>query len=59
MLTTPELWRHDWCPTMPALLVDDLGVECAGEEQVCHLIQTLEEYYGITLDYKGEKLERT
>ena len=37
----PGLWKHDWCPILFALVVDDFGVKFVGREHVLHLKSAL------------------
>ena len=51
---TPVLWRHVWRPLTFTLAVDDFGVRFEGDSNANHLVKTLERYYDITVDWKGE-----
>ena len=51
---TPGLWRHVWRPITFALVVDDFGVKYQDEVHAKHLLKTLEKYYKVTVDWKGE-----
>ena len=48
--TIPGLWRHQLCPIIFVLLVDDFGVEYVGDRHAHHLQMALEENYEITMD---------
>ena len=52
--TTPGLWRHEWCPVLFLLLIDEFGVEYVGELHALHLKTVLKEHYGITENWKGD-----
>ena len=47
------LWKHKTRPTIFALCVDDFGVKYFKKDDADHLIQTLQEHYEISIDYKG------
>ncbi|KAL7477357.1 hypothetical protein ACHAW6_003167 [Cyclotella cf. meneghiniana] len=51
---TPCLWRHKWRPITICLVVDDFGIKTIGLSHVKHLKATLEKYYKVTVDWKGE-----
>ena len=56
------LWRHETRKTIFALCVDDFGIKYYNKEDADHLINTLKEYYDISIDwnctnYCGLKLE--
>ena len=52
---TPGFWKHDWRPISFALCVDDFGVKYVGIKHAQHLLQTLNEHYETSQDWKGER----
>ena len=52
--TTPDLWRHKWCPVMVVLIVNDFGIEYVCDNHLHHLRTVLTYHYTITedLDWK-------
>lgn len=52
---TPGLWRHVWRPVTFTLVVDDFGIKFQGDEHANHLKTTLEQWYDVTVDWKGSK----
>jgi hypothetical protein len=52
---TPGLWKHDTCPINFSLVVDDFGVKYVGKENVQHLLDTVQQYYKCSCDWKGEQ----
>ena len=52
---TPGLWKHVWRPVVFTLVVDDFGIKFEGDEHANHLKKTLERWYDITVDWKGQK----
>jgi len=52
---TPCLFKHEDRPVMFTLVVDDFGVKYKGKENVQHLLDTLEQIYVISVDWKGER----
>jgi hypothetical protein len=51
---THGLWRHDTHPIAFSLVVDDFGVKYVGEENACHLHDTLNKYYKTSVDWAGK-----
>ena len=51
---TPGLYRHVWRPITFSLVVDDFGVKCNGIQHAKHLLQTLEQHYEVSVDWKGK-----
>ena len=51
---TPGLWKNHTKPVQFTLVVDDFGVEYVGITHAHHLIETLQKYYEITMNWKGE-----
>lgn len=52
---TPCLFRHADKPIMFTLVVDDFGIKYKGKEHAQHLLDTLEQIYTISVDWKGER----
>ncbi|KAL7475769.1 hypothetical protein ACHAW6_001673 [Cyclotella cf. meneghiniana] len=53
---TPGFWKHDWLPISFTLCVDDFGVKYVGIEHAHHLIQTINEHYQSSQDWKGQQV---
>ena len=51
---TTDLWKHRTKRISFALCVDDFGIKYFTNEDIEHLITTLQEHYIITIDRKGE-----
>ena len=51
---TPGLWSHEWRPIQFTLVVDDFGVKYIGDEHAQHLINCVQENYGLTHDLNKE-----
>eukprot|EP00804_Cyclotella_cryptica_P025734 CCRYP_002928-RB/>CCRYP_002928-RB protein AED:0.35 eAED:0.38 QI:0/0/0/1/0/0/3/0/391 len=51
---TPGFWKHDWRPISFTLCVDNFGVKYVGMKHAHHLLQTLNEHYETSQDWKGE-----
>ena len=51
---TPGLWRHKWRPVTFSLVVDDFGVKTVGLTHAKHLIDALQKYYTVSVDWTGE-----
>ena len=51
---TPGLFCHETRQIWFTLVVEDFGIKYVGEEHFCHLIQTLEKHYRITVNKNGE-----
>jgi hypothetical protein len=51
---TPGLWRHVWRPITFSLVVDDFGIKTVGLTHAKHLKQSLEKYYEVDTDWKGQ-----
>jgi hypothetical protein len=49
---TPGLWRHVKRPISFSLAVDDFGVKYVGKEHAQHLIDTLQKWYQLAVDWK-------
>eukprot|EP00804_Cyclotella_cryptica_P009055 CCRYP_003152-RA/>CCRYP_003152-RA protein AED:0.40 eAED:0.39 QI:0/0/0/1/0/0/2/0/398 len=52
---TPGFWKHDWRPISFTLCVGDFGVKYVGIKHAQHLLQTLNEHYETSQDWKGER----
>eukprot|EP00804_Cyclotella_cryptica_P010139 CCRYP_018484-RA/>CCRYP_018484-RA protein AED:0.26 eAED:0.26 QI:0/-1/0/1/-1/1/1/0/264 len=52
---TPRFSEHDWRPISFTLCVDDFGVKYVGIKHAQHLLQTLNEHYETSQDWKGER----
>jgi hypothetical protein len=52
---TPGFLKHDWCLISFTLCVDDFGVKYVGIKHAHHLLQTLNEHYETSQDWKGEQ----
>eukprot|EP00804_Cyclotella_cryptica_P027157 CCRYP_016091-RA/>CCRYP_016091-RA protein AED:0.31 eAED:0.28 QI:0/0/0/1/1/1/2/0/527 len=50
---TPGFWKHNWCPISFTLCVDDFGVKYVGIKHSHHLLQTLNEHYEMSQDWKA------
>ena len=50
---TPALWKHTNKPITFSLVVDDFGVNYIGKENADHLIQALQNFYTISIDWIG------
>ena len=52
----PGLWTHEWHPPIQfTLVVDDFGVKYEGNEHAQHLVDVLESFYDISVDWEGKK----
>jgi hypothetical protein len=52
---TPGLWKHESCPILFSLVVDDFGVKYVGKAHAQHLIDTLSSFYELTVDWEATK----
>eukprot|EP00804_Cyclotella_cryptica_P020760 CCRYP_016596-RA/>CCRYP_016596-RA protein AED:0.37 eAED:0.37 QI:0/-1/0/1/-1/1/1/0/339 len=52
---TPGFWNHDWRPISFTLCVNDFDVKYVGINHAHHLLQTLNEHYKTSQDWKGER----
>ena len=50
---SPNIWTHTTRKTKFCLCIDDFGVKYFTKEDMHHLIQTLQTYYQITVDWAG------
>ena len=48
---TSGLWRHKWRPTTFSLVVDDFGIKHIGIDHAKDLINTLQQWYKISIDW--------
>eukprot|EP00804_Cyclotella_cryptica_P020749 CCRYP_016588-RA/>CCRYP_016588-RA protein AED:0.03 eAED:0.02 QI:0/0/0/1/1/1/3/0/1217 len=53
---TPGFWKHNWRPISFTLCVDDFGVKYVGIKHAQHLLQTLNEHYETSQDWKASTL---
>ena len=51
----PGLWKHETRPIQFTLVVDDFGVKYVGEEHALHLIEVLDEFYDLDVQWEGRK----
>lgn len=51
----PGLWKHKSCPLQFVSVDNDFGIKYPQEEDLDHLIKTLEEYYEIKVDKEGKE----
>ena len=51
---TPGLFKHETRPVWFSLVVDDFGIKYVGKENALHLINALEDFYEVEIDWKGE-----
>lgn len=50
---TPGLFKHKTRPISFSLVVDDFGIKYIGKENALHLINALEDFYEVEVDWKG------
>jgi hypothetical protein len=53
--TTPGLWKHNSRPIVFSLVVNCFGVKYIDEENVSHLLSTIQKYYKCLCNWEGEK----
>ena len=46
----PGFWKHDWCPIVFSLCVDNFGVKYVDKQHADHLMKALKEDYTISHD---------
>ena len=51
----PGLWKHITRPVQFTLVVDDFGVKFVGKEHAQHLLDTLQSYYTVDVDWDGSR----
>jgi hypothetical protein len=51
----PGLWKHKTRPLQFVLVVDDFGIKYLKEEDLDHLIKSLEKHYNVTVDKDGRE----
>ena len=51
---TPRLWTHKSRPIYFILIVGDFVIKYVGKKYAEHLIQALQEWYKITIDWEGK-----
>ena len=54
--TLTRVWKHETCPTIFALCVDDFTVKYFSDDDAEHIINTLKNYYPISVDHDGKKI---
>ncbi|KAL7478346.1 LOW QUALITY PROTEIN: hypothetical protein ACHAW6_006995, partial [Cyclotella cf. meneghiniana] len=54
---TPGLWTHNSKPIQFTLVVDDFGIKYVGKETAQFLIDVLQKYYTISVDWEGKKYD--
>ena len=52
----PNIWRHKTRKTKFRLCVEDFGIQYFSNEDIDHLIRSLEKKYTITKDFIGKKI---
>ena len=50
---TLGLWKHDVIPVTYFLTVDDFGVKYVEKEHVTHIVEVLQQYLKIVIDWEG------
>ena len=50
---TPGLWKHVIRPTKFTLVVDDFGIKYVGQENLGHLLTSLQKHCKVSLDEEG------
>ena len=50
---TPGLWWHKWRPKIFSLVVDDFSIKYIGTDHGHHIINTLKQWYEISMDWSG------
>jgi hypothetical protein len=53
--TVPGLWKHKSKPIQFVLVVDDFGIKYVRQDDLNHLISTLEKYYEVAVDLNGKE----
>jgi hypothetical protein len=53
--TTPGPWKHNFCPIIFSLTINDFGVKYVCKENVQHLLDTIQKYYKCLCDWDGER----
>jgi hypothetical protein len=51
----PGLWKHKTRRLQFVLVVDDFGIKYLKEEDLDHLIKSLEKHYDVTVDKEGRE----
>ena len=51
----PGLWKHKSRPLQFVLVVDDFGIKYIRDEDLDHLVKTLEKYYDVKVDKDGKE----
>ena len=52
---TPGLWRNKWRPITFSWVVDDFGVKCVCKQHADYLINTIQDHYQVSTDWKGKR----
>ena len=52
---TPGLWKHESCPTIFTLVVDDFAFKYLTEEDAHHLNNAVEKNYKCAVDWEAER----
>jgi hypothetical protein len=52
---TPGLWSHNTRPISFTLVVNDFEVKYVGKEHAQHLLNTVQQFYKCSCDWKGER----
>jgi hypothetical protein len=51
--TTPGLWKHNSCPIVFSLTLNNFGVKYIGKENTQHLLDTIQKYYTCSCNWDG------
>ena len=51
---SPELWKHTTRPTVFTLCVDDFGIKYCHKDDADHIIDTIQKYYKVSVDWTGK-----
>eukprot|EP00957_Ditylum_brightwellii_P048990 3717062-Ditylum_brightwellii.AAC.1 len=51
---TPGLWKHTYCNTKFILCVDNFGVKYITQDDADHLVDSIQQHYSATVDWKGK-----
>jgi hypothetical protein len=52
-IPAPTTTKYEVCD---ALIVDDFGIKYMSEDDLNHLVKTLQQYYDVTVDYDGKEM---
>ncbi len=53
--TVPGFWKHNSKPIQFVLVVDNFGIKYLKQEDLDHLIQSLEKHYNVAVDLDGKE----